>query len=529
MTAVSLTNSNLPSYYIEYAEVLATGNADFNTIKAFADLDEPFAYTELGNAKRLPELTKGHLVWVPEIEKFAVYKNGRWKTDEDFAHFRVIDLLLENLNAEIGFYAVLIRQLKGMAHEHNAKPVLEEFQRRMKAIRSHMLASQRKSVITATMDLFKAQPGISVSYKDFDSKGHYLGCTNGIVDLRTGEFIENDPAYLMMKSAAVVFDSKAECPKFLAFLNEIFQGDQDKIDYQQQILGQACIGSMNKDTLTLEVGDGANGKSVKNDLAMQILGDYAAQVSPDAFMGKTDKPEYVQANLLNVRFVCMNESERGDKLAGAVVKSCVDSGMVTARHPYGRGFQYQPFYTPVLLTNFMPYISLDPAIWRRIKVIPFDYTVPKEKRDPNLRKKLFDEEAAGVLNWMIAGAMRVLEQGKVIVPQSILDIQDGFKLEFDKVGQFLNECCVERTSTKPPEKMKVRITPLRKGYDKWCKDNGYRATSTRDLRAELEKKGFRIAKSTGGHEYVYGVEIKDFGDSISLILPEDESQSLMDL
>lgn len=529
MNAVSVINSNLPRYYLDYAEALATGNADFNTIKEFSDLDEPFAYTELGNAKRLPELTKGHLLWVPEIEKFAVYKKGRWKTDEDFAHFRVIDLLLENLNAEISFYQVLIKQLKGMLHEHNAKPVLEEFQRRVKAIRSHMLASQRKSVITATMDLFKAQPSISVSYKDFDSKGHYLGCLNGIVDLRTGEFIENNPDYLMMKSTAVTFDVDASCPKFLAFLNEIFEGDQDKIDYQQQILGQACIGSMNKDTLTLEVGDGANGKSVKNDLAMQLLGDYAAQVSPDAFMGKTDKPEYVQANLLNVRFVCMNESERGDKLAGAVVKSCVDSGMVTARHPYGRGFQYQPFYTPVLLTNFMPYISLDPAVWRRIKVIPFNYTVPKDKRDPNMRKKLFEEEAAGILNWMIEGAKRVLDQGKIIVPQSILDIQDSFKLEFDKVGQFLNDCCVERSTTKSAEKMKARITKLREGYAQWCKVNGYRATSTRDLKSELKKKGYRVGKSTGGHEYVYGIEIKDFGESISLILPDDESLSLMDI
>ncbi len=177
----------------------------------------------------------------------------------------------------------------------------------------------------------------------------------------------------------------------------------------------------------------------------------------------------------------------------------------------------------------MPYISQNPAVWRRIVMLPFDYTVPKEKRDPNLRKRLFEEEAARILKWMVEGTKRVLEQGKIVVPQSILDIRDSFKLEFDKAGQFLNDCCSERTATKPAEKMKARISKLREGYAQWCKVNGYRATSTRNLKSELKKKGFRVSKSTGGHEYVYGIEIKDFGESISLIQSDDETQSLMDI
>jgi putative DNA primase/helicase len=529
MSILIAQTQHLPNFYHSFAEALNNKVEEFETIKQISEQVEPYAYTELGNAKRLPELTKGHLLWVPELEKFAVYKNGRWQTDDDFAHIRIIDLLLENLDAEINFYEKSLKQLRTMAQEHNVKPIEEELKRRLKFIRSHYLATQRKSTINATIELFKSQPSITVKYKEFDSKGHYIGCLNGVVDMRTGKFIENNPSYLMMKSTKVNFDPTATYPKFVSFLGEIFQGDQDKIDFQQQLLGQACIGSIIKNIFGIDEGPGANGKSAKNDLIMQILGDYAAQVSPDAFMGKTDKPEYVHANLIGVRFVCMNESERGDKLAGAVVKTCVDSGLVTARHPYGRGFQYQPCYTPVLSTNYIPFIGLDPAIWRRIVILAHDYIVPKEKRDPNLRQKLFDEEASGIFNWMLEGAKRVLDQGRVIVPQSILDAQEKYKLEFDKIGQFLSDCCAERTSTRSAEKMKARVTTLREGYAAWCKANGYRATSTRDLKTELKKKGFRIAKSTGGHEYVYGIEIKDFDTAISLILTDDENQSLMDI
>jgi putative DNA primase/helicase len=519
----------LPTFYRSYLEALNNGAVDFETIKSFSDQPEPFAYTELGNAKRLPKLTNGRLLWVPELDKFAVYKDGRWTTDDDYSHIRIIDLLLENLDAEIKFYEKLLKKLTSMKQEHNVKPVEDELKRRLKFIRSHYLSSQRKSAITAAIELFKSQPNITVRYSNFDNKGHFIGCPNGVVDTRTGKFVENDPSYLMMKSTGVKFDPDATCPKFLEFLDEIFQGDQDKIDFQQQISGQACIGSMNKNIFTMDEGIGANGKSVKNDLKMQILGDYASQVSTSAFMGKTDKAEYVHANLIGVRFVCMNESEQGDKLAGSVVKACVDSGLVTARHPFGRGFEYQPHYTPVLSTNHIPYIGLDPAIWRRIVIISHDHIVPKEKRDPNLRRKLFEQEGSGIFNWMLEGAKRVQDKGEVIVPQSIIDAQEQYKQEFDKVGQYLSDCCVEKSTTAIPEKMKARVTTLREGYAAWCKANGYKATSTRNLKAELKKKGFRVGKGTGGHEYAYGIDIRDFDTQIALILPDDENQSLMEI
>jgi hypothetical protein len=77
--------------------------------------------------------------------------------------------------------------------------------------------------------------------------------------------------------------------------------------------------------------------------------------------------------------------------------------------------------------------------------------------------------------------------------------------------------------------LKSHIVSLRKGYEKWCKDNGYRASSTRDFRAELKRKGFEIKKAERGLEYAFGIGIKDFGETISLVLEDDETQSLMDI
>lgn len=46
--------------------------------------------------------------------------------------------------------------------------------------------------------------------------------------------------------------------------------------------------------------------------------------------------------------------------------------------------------------------GVDNGIWRRIKIIPFDVTIPPEQRDKNLTEKLISENA-GILNWLIQG------------------------------------------------------------------------------------------------------------------------------
>jgi putative DNA primase/helicase len=54
-------------------------------------------------------------------------------------------------------------------------------------------------------------------------------------------------------------------------------------------------------------------------------------------------------------------------------------------------------------SNYKPVIpGLDWGIWRRVKLIPFEATIPENRRDPALALKL-KAEAPGILNWMLRG------------------------------------------------------------------------------------------------------------------------------
>ena len=62
-------------------------------------------------------------------------------------------------------------------------------------------------------------------------------------------------------------------------------------------------------------------------------------------------------------------------------------------------------------SNFRPSIrSTDWGTWRRVKLIPWEVVVPKQRRDEQLKAKL-RTEASGILNWMLRGLADYLKNG----------------------------------------------------------------------------------------------------------------------
>ena len=90
-------------------------------------------------------------------------------------------------------------------------------------------------------------------------------------------------------------------------------------------------------------------------------------------------------------------------MSESLIKSVTGEDLLTARFLYGEYFSFKPTFKIFMATNHKPKIrGADNGIWRRIKMIPFDVTIPPEQRDKNLTEKLITENA-GILNWLIQG------------------------------------------------------------------------------------------------------------------------------
>ena len=69
-------------------------------------------------------------------------------------------------------------------------------------------------------------------------------------------------------------------------------------------------------------------------------------------------------------------------------------------------FEFQPQFKLIVAGNHKRSLNtVDEAIRRRFKLVPFTHTVPVEDRDPDLTEKL-KAEWPGILKWMVEGCVQ---------------------------------------------------------------------------------------------------------------------------
>ena len=205
----------------------------------------------------------------------------------------------------------------------------------------------------------------------------------------------------------VNYEKDATCEHWKKFLHRILQGNEALIRFFQKAVGWALTGDMSEQVMFILYGSGANGKSTFINTVMEILGEYAMSTQTETFMRKNgNNLSNDIARLRGARFVTTVEAEEGRRLSEPLIKQVTGQDVMTARFLYGEYFDFLPTFKIFMATNHKPVIrGTDVGIWRRIKLIPFTETIPYEERNPDLMKILLREKA-GILNWMIEGALQ---------------------------------------------------------------------------------------------------------------------------
>ena len=120
-------------------------------------------------------------------------------------------------------------------------------------------------------------------------------------------------------------------------------------------------------------------------------------------ISQSDRHSTEKADLQGKRFVACVKSEEGRKLAESLVKELTGSDRVRARRMRQDFFEFEPTHKIVLVTNHKPAIrGNDHAIWRRIRLVPFNVVNPEEEQDKDLTNKLRGE-LSGILTWAVRG------------------------------------------------------------------------------------------------------------------------------
>lgn len=342
---------------------------------------------------------------------------------------------------------------------------------------------------------------------DFDADPDLMAVENGVLHLRTLEFNAHSPANRFTKKAKVVFDEKAECPKWIEFLVNIFQGDGELIAFVQRWFGYCLTGRTDLDALLYAWGTGANGKSVLFETVRQMFDRYAASVPIDTLLAKRNQNSadvYALADLKGVRLVVSSEIPANRRFNESLVKDLTGGDRVKARNPYEKFFEFVPTHKLAIFGNHRLRISgTDHGIWRRIHLVPFQYTFQDhEKRERSEVIAEFMSESSGILNWLLAGCADVLEGG-LRPPQSVQAATNDYRDEQDILGGFLGERCENRSIDH------VRLSELFQAFRGWCEENGETASikSSRNLSRELRQRGYKVANGSKNRVVVEGLSL----------------------
>lgn len=359
-------------------------------------------------------------------------------------------------------------------------------------------------ITSAAVDrVYNRALGIKTIFKsinDFDIDPDILNTPSGVVHLPTKTIFDHDPQYLLTRITAVPYIPDMTNDTWNKALEAI---PKDELTWMQYRYGQGVTGySPPDDTLLLEYGTGANGKSTIVDAIAHALGSvdnksgYYRSMSSKILDPNAGKEPTEMMDLKGVRFAQFEEMPNGRRLDVPKMKKIVGTEEITARPHYVASVTYKATHSLFITTNYEVTVSeTDGGTWRRLIYYKYPMTyvpkhelerikssVPPEERykyriaDTDIKQiaRTDQEVHRACLTWLIDGAHLWYLNGKKF-PETPIRVQKDtqeWRAGQDIIMSFIHECMIL-----DPRSM-VSTSETLHSMNEWLRDNGHAVWSS---------------------------------------------------
>lgn len=426
-------------------------------LKAGATATTRLDRTDAGNVALLASVVDGNLRYVPERRTWLSWNGERWEPDTYGTAAQAAALqVAEHYHRQA---AEIRKQAKASTLDAKEQKRIEQAAENVEKWAGHC---RNKRTLDNMLNLAKSDDRFTLAVSELDRDPWLFGVANGVVDLRTGELRAAGRDDYVTRCSPVAFNPDAKAPRWLQFIEEItanpVPGNPARYtprpalaSYLQRAISYSLTGSTSEHKMFIAVGDGSNGKNVLLDRLQELAGDYCQTIPPEALMATrhdadAERASPTAATLAGTRAAISSESKDGARLDVALVKRHTGGGFMTARFLRENTFRFEITHKLWLMTNHRPALDhMDDAMRGRLHLIPFDMKWNRPghpERDPNLPDGDKDlpaklkAEAEGILAWLVAGAVRYVNDG-LEPPAEVVNMTRDFFKEQDCFARWL--------------------------------------------------------------------------------------------
>ena len=300
--------------------------------------------------------------------------------------------------------------------------------------------STKRNVLTGS---YKTKPNIQENPQVWNSRDRRLIIfPNGTYEVDTAAFRPSSRNDYMTNSISNLYDPSATCPVFDKALATSLP-DDDIRNFFLRFMGYSITGTMEQQCILLNVGNGANGKTVIMEAIADSLGsEYAITHESNLLIQRHgDDPHPTELHDLHgMRLVYMDEMPANGRFDEKKLKRLSGGGKIRARKLYHNAIQFDTTHTMVISSNHTPTIlGTDIGVWRRIYLLKWQVCIPENEQDSTLSSKL-RQEGSGIINRLLEGLEDYKARGnRLDPPLPIQEFTSNYRSDEDIVGNWLSD------------------------------------------------------------------------------------------
>lgn len=244
------------------------------------------------------------------------------------------------------------------------------------------------------------------------------------------------------------------------FFLKIANGNKEKKDYLQQMLGCFITGEVKTRSFFIWYGDGSNGKSAVMNLLKVILDKFYQATNPGLIIQKaegkaTDATPQMECLDYGSRLCVLSETKKKDKLNEDTIKNITGGDIISYRPLYGAEKNMKSEAKLVLLTNHKPTFSMTKPMLKRLRYFLFNASFTEHPKDgeyladPDLCDELTTTLINYVLLWVCEGAKQYyIDDCKLPLPKCMIDENNSLLSDMDTYRLFRDKEIIKTDNDK---------------------------------------------------------------------------------